>query len=187
MPIDRGQCRPPDLDKGKRVSQHNKRENRAFARFFSVSVSGATPPSAVPLDPSRQRGTCTNHPSRLAAPRSWRTYTIHHTPSAAHPPLSMGKGDYFVPIVLADLSAARNDSRAISFMRPEKVRIFMESAKLLVNIFALYSICDGEIIKISLVISRESNCFIEFFIFSPALFSFLFLFIAFIALYHKVT
>lgn len=90
-------------------------------------------------------------------------------------------------MVRAAFNAERNDSRAISFIRPEKVRIFMESAKFLVNIFAIYSICAGEIIKISLVISRESNCFIEFFIFFPALFSFLFLFIAFIALYHKVT
>ena len=87
----------------------------------------------------------------------------------------------------ADLRAVRNDSQAISFIRPEKVRMFIESAKFFVNICAIYSICAVEIIKISLVMSRESSCFIEFFIFFPALFSFLFLFIAFIALYHKVT
>ena len=99
----------------------------------------------------------------------------------------MGKGDYFVPIVLADLSAARNDSRAISFMRPEKVRIFIESAKFLVNMFAIYSTCAGEIIKISLDMSLISSCFIGVFISFLALFCLLFLFIAFIALYHKVS
>ena len=90
-------------------------------------------------------------------------------------------------MVRAAFNAERNDSRAISFIRPEKVRIFMESAKFLVNICTIYSICAGEIRKISLVISRESSCFIEFFIFSLLFFCFLFLFIAFIALYHKVT
>ena len=85
---------------------------------------------------------------------------------------------YFIPIVLADLSAARNDSRAISFMRPENVRIFIESAKFLVNMFAIYSTWAGEIIKISLDISRVSSCFVVVFISFPALFCFLFLFIS---------
>jgi len=79
---------------------------------------------------------------------------------------------YLLPIVRADRNAVCNDSRAISFMRPENVRIFIVFAKFLVKMFAIYSICAGEIIKMSLVISFCSSCFICVFIRFPLFFLF---------------
>lgn len=72
-----------------------------------------------------------------------------------------------MPIVFADFNARTNDSRAISFMRPENVRIFMESAKFFVKRFAIYSIWAGEIMKMSLVIFAGLSGFAWFFIFVP--------------------
>ena len=64
----------------------------------------------------------------------------------------------------------RKDSRAISQMRPEKVLIFIESAKFLLKTLAIYSNCAGDIMKTSLVMFVVCNCFIVSFICGPLFF-----------------
>ncbi len=70
----------------------------------------------------------------------------------------------------ASFNAVRRDSRAISHMRPENVRIFIESAKFLLNTLAIYSNWAGDIIKTSLVILAVCNCFIDSFMMDSPLF-----------------
>lgn len=66
----------------------------------------------------------------------------------------------FSPIFLVDFNAVRNDSNATSYMRAENVRIFIVSAKFLLNTSARYSNWAGDITKTSLVIFVGCNCFI---------------------------
>ena len=67
-----------------------------------------------------------------------------------------------------DFNALRNDANATSYMRLENVRIFIVSAKFLLNTSAKYSNWAGDITKTSLVILVGCNCFIDSFIFLSA-------------------